>query len=166
VSARLQLGRDLADGALAHLRQRGERVGFFLADVTSTIFTLREWRPVLDDELIPSLHAILTDEAAGEIVRWAFSNKKSLVEVHTHGSFVPAAFSSIDIAGFEDWVHGVRWRLRGAPYAAAVIAGDTVDAWAWTGTDSQPEQIDSIVIGGSQIIPTTRASMEYLNGHG
>jgi hypothetical protein len=160
VSVRLHLGRGLADTALAHLQRPGEQVGFFLADVASGVFTLQEWRPVLDDELVPSWHAILTDETASDIIRWAFAARKSLVEVHTHGPFVPATFSPIDIDGFDGWVSGVRWRLRGAPYAAAVVAGDTVDAWAWTGTSAHPEQVDAIVIGTSEIVPTTRASME------
>lgn len=163
MSARLHLGRILADAALKHLRRPGERVGFFLADVAGGVFTLREWRPVLDDELDPSLHAILTDGTATDVVRWAFTAKKSLVEVHTHGPFAPAAFSSIDIEGFGDWVSGVRWRLGGAPYAAAVIAGDTVDAWAWTGASARPEQVDAIVIGGCEIVPTTRASLEQFD---
>lgn len=161
MSVRIHIDRDLADAALEHLDRPGEQVGFFLAEVTSdTIFTLKKWRPIADDELIPSLHAILTDETTSEVIRWAFAAKKSLVEVHTHGPFVPAAFSAIDMDGFGDWVRGLRWRLRGAPYAAAVIAEDTVDAWAWTGSSDLPEQVDAIVIGGSEIVPTTRASME------
>jgi hypothetical protein len=161
VSVRIHVDRGLADAALVHLERPGERVGFFLADITSAAtFTLKQWRPIADDELVPSLHAILTDETASDVIRWAFAAKKSLVEVHTHGRFVPAAFSPIDMDGLDDWVRGVRWRLRGAPYAAAVIAEDTVDAWAWTGTSDRPEQVDAIVIAGSQIVSTTRASME------
>lgn len=163
MSIRIDAGRGLIDAALAHLERPGERVGFFLADVSATgTFALRQWRPVTDDEIVPSLHAILADEAASDIVRWAFDAGKSLVEVHTHGRVVPAAFSPIDVDGFDDWVHGVRWRLRGAPYAAIVVAEGTVDAWAWTGTSKRPEQVDAIVIDGTEIIRTTRATIERL----
>lgn len=164
MSIRIDAERGLVHAALAHLERPGERIGFFLADVTATgTFVLRQWRPVADDEIVPSLHAILADGAAADIVRWAFDAGKSLVEVHTHGRLVPAAFSPIDVDGFDDWVHGVRWRLRGAPYAAVVVAEDTIDAWAWTGTSKRPEQVDAIVIDGTDIIRTTRATMERLH---
>jgi hypothetical protein len=162
VSIRLHVDRGLADAALEHLRRPGEQVGFFLADTTAGgAFALQAWRPIVEDELVPSMHAVLSDEASSEVIRWAFTAQKALVEIHTHGAFAPAAFSTIDIAGFGTWVPGVRWRLRGAPYAAAVIAADTVDAWAWLGrTSDRPEQVDAIVIDGTEIVPTTRATME------
>lgn len=160
MSIRLHASADLAEIARAHLDRPGERVGFFLADTTPTTFTLSEWRPIADAQLLPGRHAVLTDEAVTEIIRWAFTAEAALVEVHSHGPFAPARFSPIDTDGFTDWVPGVRWRLRGRPYAAAVIAAGTIDAWAWIDRSGQPQQVDALVIDNTHIVPTTRATLE------
>jgi len=112
---------------------------------------------------VPDGHAVLTDAAAVEVIRWAHERRASLVEVHSHGRFAPAAFSTIDVAGLIEWVPGVRWRLRGAPYAAAVTAAHTVDAWAWVGATSDPAQVDAIVVGGTEIIRTTGVTLERIH---
>lgn len=165
MSTRLTVDVDLACAAQDHLAGGVDRLGFFLADVDPGQFTLREWRPIDDDalEMVPDGHAVLADAAATEVIRWARERDAALVEVHSHGRFNPAAFSPIDLAGFTDWVPGVRWRLRGAPYAAVVTASDTVDAWAWIGATTSPAQVDAIVVGGTDIIRTTGATMERIN---
>lgn len=160
----LHLDSDLARNAHEHLARGMDRLGFFLADVDEGVFTLHAWWPIADNaiEHTPSGHVQLTDAAAVAVIRWARENEASLVEVHSHGQFSPAAFSRFDVAGFTEWVPGVRWRLRGAPYAAAVIAADTVDAWAWVCPTSGPAQVDAVVVG-TDIIPTTGATLERLN---
>jgi hypothetical protein len=165
VSIQLHVAVDLARAACDHLVRSADRIGFFLADVNGGVFTLREWRPIADDalECMPNAHAVLTDDAAGEVIRWAHEGDASLVEVHSHGRFTPAAFSHIDVASLAEWVSGVRWRLRGAPYAAVVTAAGTVDAWAWIGATTEPAQVDAVVIGGTDIICTTGATLERIH---
>lgn len=164
MTIRLQVEVDLARAARDHLVRGVDRLGFFLADVDGGTFTLLEWRPISDDalECMPDGHAVLTDDAAIDVIRWAHELDASLVEVHSHGQFAPAAFSHLDVAGLAEWVPGVRWRLRGAPYAAAVTAAETVDAWAWVGARSDPAQVDAVVVG-TDIIRTTGATLERIH---
>ena len=165
MSIRLHVEVGLADAAREHLAGGTDRIGFFLADTDDGVFTLREWRPIDSDalEYVPDGHTLLNDDAAVEIIRWAHQHDASLVEAHSHGQFAPAAFSPIDVAGLAEWVPAVRWRLRGAPYAAAVTAADTVDAWAWIGATSDPAQVDAVVVGGTDIICTTGATLERIH---
>ncbi len=166
MSVRLQLDAALARAAREHLDHGVDRVGFFLADVDGDVFTLREWRAIGEDELenVPGGHAVLSDDTAAGVVRWAHENGAALVEVHSHGRFAPAAFSAIDVSGLAEWVPAVRWRLRGAPYAAVVTAADTVDAWAWIESTTDPVQVDALVVGGTDIVRTTRATLERRDG--
>ena len=157
----LNLTKDLARQALTHLAD-AETVGFFLADFDRNTFRLHTWRGIGDEQLEVSAdgHALLTDEAVRDTIKWAHAARASLVEVHSHGRWRPAAFSGIDVAGFTDWVPGVRWRLRGAPYAAVVVADGTVDGWAWL-DQSPPVQVAAVVIDGDAI-ETTGATMARL----
>lgn len=166
MTVRLHLDDTLACAAADHLVGGIDRIGFFLAEVDGDVFTLSRWRAIGDDEVdhVPDSHAQLTDAAAADVVRWAHENSSALVEVHSHGRFAPAAFSRIDVAGLAEWVPGVRWRLRGAPYAAVVVAADTVDAWAWIDPTTEPVQVDAIVVGGTRIVRTTRATLERRDG--
>lgn len=168
MSIRLRLEADLACAASVHLADGVDRLGFFLADVDGSGFTLREWRPVDSTALEygDDGHTALNDDAAVEVIRWAHQHDASLVEVHSHGCFAPAAFSPMDITGLDEWVPAVRWRLRGAPYAAAVVAADTVDAWAWIGATTEPAQIEAVVVGGTDIIRTTGATLERIHAQG
>ncbi len=164
MSIRLRLEVGLACAAYQHLAGGVDRLGFFLADVDGSAFTLRDWRPIGSTALEHAGygHTALTDDAAVEVIRWAHQHDASLVEVHSHGHFAPAAFSPIDVTGLNEWVPAVRWRLRGAPYAAAVVAADTVDAWAWIAATTEPAQVDAVVVGGTDIIRTTGATLERI----
>jgi hypothetical protein len=164
VTVRLQIGHTAARIAREHLSRSVDRLGFFLADLDGTTFRLRHWRPMPHHAIEPSTggHAALTDEAASDVLRWAREDGGGLVEVHSHGRLAPAAFSWIDVAGLAEWVPGARWRLGGAPYAAAVTAGETIDAWAWLDGSTEPTQVDAIVIGDTDVVPTTGATLEYL----
>ena len=164
MSIRLHADVGLADAAREHLAGGADRLGFFLADVDGSVFRLREWRPIdiAALEYVSDGHTVLNDGAAVEVIRWAHQCDASLVEVHSHGQFGPAAFSPIDVVGLAEWVPAVRWRLRGAPYAAAVTAADTVDAWAWIGATAEPAQVDAVVVG-TDVIRTTGATLERIH---
>lgn len=86
--------------------------------------------------------------------------RATLVEAHSHGPRGVPTFSGSDWTGFSEWVPHVRWRLRGAPYAAIVVAAaGTLDAIAWI--DDEPEQVETIATTG-----VLRASGETLSGLG
>ncbi len=98
-------------------------------------------------------HISLTDQARGRIIKRAWDLKLSMVEVHSHvGPFASAAFSPSDWSGFSDFVPHVRWRLRGAPYAAVVVAQEGFDGLVWV--DDEPTALDRVIVGSEHLRPT------------
>lgn len=99
-------------------------------------------------------HISLTDETRGRVIKRAWDLKLAMVEFHSHvGRFASAAFSPSDWAGFADFVPHVRWRLRGALYAAIVVAAEGFDGLVWL-EDDQPVQLDRITIDDEALEPT------------
>lgn len=152
----------LDDGLLtvvrAHLADRVEQVGFFLADFDDAgrRFRLREWRPMPPEafEIQTGYHVTLNDEARPELIKWAWDAGACLAEVHSHGVHGDACFSPSDLWGFSSWVPHVRWRLGGRPYLALVADGDTFDALAWIDPSGEPEQVDRLLADGEELHTT------------
>ncbi|MDQ4125727.1 MAG: hypothetical protein M3134_09035 [Actinomycetota bacterium] len=136
-----------------------EAVGFFLADIgDASRISLRNWRPLgADDyESRSDFHVSLKDHVRQDVIKWAWDEGASLVEVHSHGPKWEAEFSPSDIAGFEEWVPHVWWRLRARPYVAIVTAGKTFDALAWIRSPVEPEQVTHIQSGARRLAATGR----------
>ena len=157
---------DLQADAFAHLSDRPEQVGFFLAEYLpgERRFDLREWRPLRSDQLEyrSDYHVEVGDEARIEAIKWAWDSGLSLVEAHSHGDDGVAAFSGSDIHGFRDWVPHLWWRLRGRPYAALVVAGSDFDAIAWIDGADSPEQVDRLAITEGATVAATRQSLRWM----
>jgi hypothetical protein len=96
----------------------------------------------------------LADEMRPRIIKRAHDLDACIVEMHSHPYPWPAAFSSIDLAGLEEFVPHVRWRLKGKPYVAIVVAPSGFDAMAWTDPSGNPESISGIAVAGNLIPPT------------
>lgn len=140
-----------------HLSGEVEQVAFLFTEPYGDDHRLR----VGDLELITSerfryqgsYHVELADEIRPELIKRAWDENACLIEAHSHLDG-PAGFSSSDLAGFEDWVPHLRWRLRGRPYAALVFAPDDFDALLWDG-DGAPVSIDALqILGGATLVPT------------
>ena len=153
----------VADGGLyessrRHLTTRPEEAGFFLADYDSATrsLTLRTWRSIPPDgfESQSDLHLTLRDGVRAEAIKWAWDNDSCLVEAHSHGANRSACFSPSDVSGLDEWVPHLWWRLRGRPYAAIVIAGDTFDALAWIDGANKPEQVAHLAADNELHRPT------------
>lgn len=100
-------------------------------------------------------HVALSDEALAKVIKTAWDLRAVPVEVHSHRSHrFPAAFSSSDFWGFRETVPHVRWRLRGAPYVALVIAPTGLDALVWAGESDEPEPMERLMVGPEAHIPT------------
>jgi hypothetical protein len=166
VTLSIHVNAVLAQQCRQNLEDNVRTVGFFLADFADPAFNLQAWRAMPDDAFEPSNlgHAVLKDDFAADVIKWAGDAGACLVEVHSHGLLFPVAFSSIDVEGFADWVPQVRWRLRGRPYAAMVTAADTVDAWAWCDDTGLPRQVVAMVIDGTTVVYTTGLTMERTRG--
>lgn len=105
-------------------------------------------------------HVELADEVRPDLIKRAWEEEACVIEVHSHLDG-PARFSWSDIAGFDEWVPHMRWRLRGRPYAALVFAPDDFDALVWNG-DTGPDRLQElVVIDGPVLRPTgdTHASL-------
>ena len=151
---------ELYQQARAHLDAHPERIGFFLADWSAQHrqFNLEAWRSIPDEEVEfgDSLTVALTDEAQANVIAWASSGGKSLVEAHSHGGPMPAGFSVNDMLGFREWIPHLWWRLQGRPYAAVVTGVGTFDALAWVRGPHSPDQVYEFVVEGRVIEATTQ----------
>ena len=108
----------------------------------------------VDVESQSSVHVTLADEVRPRLIKTAWDSGHCLIEAHSHGPRGPAEFSRSDLLGFDDWVPHVRWRLRGRPYAALVVAGRSWDALAWVG-GPQPVVVQTLEITrGGEVIDT------------
>ena len=147
---------------LADLDDHVESAGFFLAtfDPAERAFRLREWRTIPPDgfESRSAFHLVLSDETRAEIIRWAWDSGASLVEAHSH-DFGVAAFSPSDFYGLKEWVPHLWWRLRGRPYGAIVVDGETLDALAWIEDADKPEQVVGLTIDGDGSVAATRQTL-------
>lgn len=98
-------------------------------------------------------HVELADEIRPEVIKRAWDEDACLIEAHSHvdGS---ARFSWSDLAGFDEWVPHMRWRLQGRPYAALVFAPEGFDALVWDGEGSAIPVEALEIIGVATHTPT------------
>ncbi len=100
--------------------------------------------PPTDFAFQSTFHLELSPETHARVIKSAFDRQACLVEFHSHRSGWPARFSDSDLAGFEEFVPHVRWRLAGRPYAAVVFHETTLDALAWLG--DSPVQVEGVQV--------------------
>lgn len=140
----------LWDSLEAHLLGDGvEQVAFLLADLSggdSRDLDLREIAPVASEDFTyqGAFHVNLGDAVRPRMIKWAWDRGSCLVEAHSHLEG-PAAFSPTDLAGLEEFVPHMWWRLR-RPYAALVLAPDSFDGLAWVDGPEAPVGIDGVRI--------------------
>ena len=128
MGAHITISSELYRRMLEHLFSgRTEQLAFLLATMAESD---RETFRVFDLYCVPSMafsvqtayHINLGDEVRAQMIKWAWDNQSSLIEVHSHLGNVEAAFSPTDLAGLEEFVPHVWWRLQGRPYAALVFS--------------------------------------------
>jgi len=106
----------------------------------------------------------LTDDEWAYLIKNAWDRRAALVEIHSHPhARTPVSFTPSDLAGFVGVVPHVRWRLRGKPYLAFVVAPQSFDALAWIENSHRPEPVEGILIG-DQIHRPTGLTMARLRG--
>lgn len=87
----------------------------------------------------------LTDEVRASAIKRAHDLQASLVEIHSHRGPWPAEFSPSDLAGFDEFVPHVWWRLKKRPYLAIVIARDSLDGIAWIDDARAPQRLTGVI---------------------
>jgi hypothetical protein len=151
---------EVVGNAWEELHDATEQVGFFLADFVEAdgAFRILDWRLVGAHEEFDEagFHVTLGGEVQTEVIQWAFSTGRCLIEAHSHGPRWPAEFSRTDVLGLDEWVPHVRWRLRGRPYGALVVGGTDFDGLAWVDTSTDPVQVSRLVAGSLDLAATCR----------
>ncbi len=125
-------------------------------------FHFVEWLPVPPDGFAVQLpyHFELTDATRAQIIKRAHDLGASVIEFHSHTGPWPAQFSSSDWSGFEEVVPHVRWRLKGRPYAAVVVARGGFDGFVWVEAVNTPARLGAIDVDGRRLQPTRLSPLE------
>jgi len=111
-----------------------------------------------------SLHAIeLSDATRARVIKRAHDLGASIVEFHSHPFPYQAEFSWSDRAGLRELVPHVRWRLKGRPYVAVVVAPRSFDALIWATDSPVPETLAGIRVGERCLRPTGLSRRQW--GH-
>jgi len=104
-------------------------------------------------------HIELAEPTRGKVIKRAHDLGAAIIEIHSHLGHWPAQFSGSDLAGFEEWVPHVRWRLKGMPYAAIVATKQDFDAFIWI--EDRTERLDRLVVGRSEVlVPNGRTLLQ------
>lgn len=150
----LRLPGAVYQAARRHLlptHSRLEQGGFLFSQYVAEnrrnpVFAYVDWMPLKADDYAEQYqdYLELTDAARARIIKRAHDLGACLVELHSHPGPYPAAFSPSDMHGFEEFVPHVRWRLKGKPYAAVVIAPSGFDALGWIDAGKAPVQLHAI----------------------
>jgi proteasome lid subunit RPN8/RPN11 len=150
--ARVSMGAEDHSALMRHLsRPHVEHVAFLFTapPQRSQVLRVCEIYPVPSDgfDYQSHMHVELTDEVRARVIKHAHDLGGSLIEVHSHLGG-PARFSASDLAGFEDWVPHVRWRLDARPYVAIVFSGEAFDALVWEGDTQTPAPLERLEVDG------------------
>lgn len=151
---------------LAHLKSRGEveKVAFLFTEPYAGDETLRVAAIHLIEgenySFQSGYHVQLADDVRPVLIRRAWEEEACVVEVHSH-LHGPARFSASDMAGFDEWVPHLRWRLRGRPYGALVFAPDGFDALVWN-ADAGPDPLEALVIIDDAVLRPTGGTYQSL----
>lgn len=149
------------------LRSRAvrEEAAFLFAgsDVSAdrAVFSYVDWYPIPSSEFAihSAYHLEIDDETRARMIKKAHDMQCSLIEFHSHPNAKHAKFSFSDFVGLGEFVPHVWWRLKHRPYAAFVVAPNSVDGLAWIDGPAHPEPIATIATDAGAI-PLTGMSYE------
>lgn len=98
----------------------------------------------------------LTDTERANVIKMAWDNGSSLVELHSHPRARIARFSASDLAGFKEFVPHLWWRLKARPYLAIVVGPRNFDGLFWSDNPERPGSIRGMLVGSRLLRPTGR----------
>lgn len=98
----------------------------------------------------------LSDESRIAIIKKAHQTNTALIELHSHPFESPwsAAFSLADMAGFDETVPHMWWRLPRRPYAAIVVSPYGFDSLVWSKDPRSPQSLTALRVDGEILKPT------------
>lgn len=169
----LMMGDSELEGLRAHLFPPGNEVeqaafGFARPEKRADGLSLHleSWLPIARDGFDAQSEAYLElrDGMSGTVIKRAHDMGGCLVEFHCHTGPWPAMFSPSDMAGFEEFVPHVWWRLKGRPYAAVVMTADGFDGLAWIEGADKPVALHTIQTPSRRIAATGHTSRALREG--
>ena len=141
-----------------HLKRRGtEQVVFLFLSIRPDGLSVSDIYPVPPAELVfeSRFHAEVSEGAQARIIKAASDRGLLLGEIHSHPACRrDACFSPSDLAGFEDFVPHIFWRLRATRYVAIVYSETDFDALAWVDDAQRPVPFGALVVDGKEVWPT------------
>ena len=153
---------------LLPVMERRERAGFLFVDIeredNAIVFGELEWFAIPPEGFVArtARHFELRDSLLAYVIKRAHDLDASIVEMHSHPLSKQACFSPFDQDGFREIVPHVRWRLKGKPYGAIVVARTSFDGLVWLDDDNVPNHIGGIIVDGVTQEPTRLSAL--LNG--
>lgn len=156
----VNMSPEIHRAVLGHLLPVGavdeEAAFLFVRVATTDDFEVVEWTAIDRGGFAyqSSGYLELVEEMGGRLIKKAHDLGCTLAEMHSHPYTWEAAFSPTDLSGLAEFAPHVRWRLRGRPYIAIVVAPSGFDALAWCSDDGLPEPILGIRVGGELLRPT------------
>jgi hypothetical protein len=152
---------------LLQTRSEKEQAAFLFGQYEADLSTIR----VIDHQLMTDGdfasqrgdYLELQDTTRAHLIKRAHMQRACLIEVHSHPGSHRAAFSTFDFLGLQETVPHMQWRLRGHPYVAIVVAGNTFDALVWTVAARDPIALHAINVG-ERVLSPTNLSVERWKG--
>jgi hypothetical protein len=164
----LVLAPDMHAALWAHLlppHSRREQAAFLFCGVRleagTTVFEVKDTALLVPGDFAAQYNDYIeiTDECRIGLIKRAHSLGAALAEFHSHPGPWPAAFSMSDRFGLKETVPHMRWRLKGQPYLAVVVAPSGFDALVWLADSPAPSPLSGIRVGLMTHVPTN-ASLE------
>ena len=131
---------------LAHTQRKVRKVCFAVAGfklLCPKDFTIQE-----------SDYIAVADSTYADLIKQAHDMAASLIEIHSHSEYRPAAFSLADRKGLRETVPHMWWRLNRRPYLALVVAKSGFDALVWADNPTTPQALDGLLVDGRKLTPT------------
>jgi hypothetical protein len=127
-----------------------------ISDGELTTFNLVEWLPIDKNSFAhqSGYHIELADEMRPFLIKRAHDLQTSLVEFHSHPFSARAEFSPSDLAGLDEFVPHVWWRLKGRPYLAIVVTPTQFDALAWVTSPRSSAPLQELRAGNTILRPS------------
>lgn len=149
------------------LEESTERLVFLLInpiqDNDKVIFGVEDFYLVPETKLNQSPYsATLNYDVQTRIIKWAWDNNASLAEIHSHPfAKKGVSFSCSDLAGFNEFVPHIWWRLKNKPYIAMVFGKNDFDALVWIDSPHSEQNLQGLLIGNLLLKPTNK-TLVYL----
>lgn len=135
-----------------------ERVGFLTAGAAyapggGIILLCRAYHPVADEdyERSSAVGAQIGSDAMRKGIEAAYSNKSTVLHIHTHGGRGCPEFSGTDLRSAGQFVPGFFNALPRMPHGLVVLSNDNARGLLWTAPKSKPQYITGFIQVGAGV---------------